>query len=309
MLRALGKHLWHLAVVLLGAVTITFIALRLSGDPLDALLSAEATEQQRQSLSQQLGLDRSLPEQYWQFVVHALRGDLGQSIVTGLPASHMVSDQLAPSLLLAAVSLLVSAVVGVGLGVVAATHRGGIVDRAVGAVASVAQAAPLFWVGLVLIIIFAVRLRWLPASGMGDARYLVLPVLTLASGNLPYVLRLTRTTMLGLLEADFVRFHRAKGLAWRTIVYRHALKNCLPPVIALLGLQAGPLLGGVVVIEYVFGRSGVGTLLISSIYSRDYPVVQAAVLVLVVAVVVANTLADLIVTVIDPRVRVGRAMS
>lgn len=197
--------------------------------------------------------------------------------------------------------------VGVGLGVLAATRRGGLIDRSVVALAALAQAAPLFWVGLILIIVFAVQLRMLPASGMGGASHLVLPVVALASGIMPYVLRLTRTTMLGVLETEFIRFQQATGLGHRSIVYRHALKNCLPPVVTLLGLQAGPLLGGVVVIETVFGRSGVGSLLIDSIYSRDYPVVQAAVLVIVVAVVLANILADLLVAVIDPRVRLGRA--
>ncbi|MFY1633012.1 ABC transporter permease [Solwaraspora sp. WMMB335] len=309
MWRFVGKQIWQLGVVLVGALTITFFALRLSGNPLDALLSAEATPEQRQMLTEQLGLDRSLPEQYWLFLVHAVQGDLGRSIITGLPASSMVAEQFGHSLLLAVLALASSAVVGVLLGVLAATNQGKLLDRVIGGIASVTQAAPLFWVGLILIIVFAVQLRWLPASGMGDARHLVLPVITLASGGLPYVLRLTRTTMLGLLEADFVRFHRAKGLSHLSIVYKHVLKNCLPPVIALLGLQAGPLLGGVVIIEYVFGRSGAGTLLISSIYSRDYPVVQAAVLVIVVAVVLTNLLADLVVATIDPRVRVGKAIS
>jgi len=134
-------------------------------------------------------------------------------------------------------------------------------------------------------------------------------VVTLALGGLPYVLRLTRTTMLDILDTEFIRFHRAKGLSGLAVEYRHALKNCLPPVVTLLGLQAGPLLGGVVVIEYVFGRSGVGSLLISSIYSRDYPVVQTAVLVIVLAVVATNVLADIAVAAIDPRVRLGKGMA
>lgn len=309
MLRFVVRQLAHLLVVLVGAVTITFVALRLSGNPLDALLSAEATEQQRQLLTEQLGLNHSILDQYWLFLVHAAQFDFGRSIITGRPATDLVGDQFGHSLLLAVLALAVSAVLGIALGVLAATYRGRLIDRVVNAISSLAQAAPLFWVGLLLIIVFAVKLRLLPASGMEGAGSLVLPVATLALGGLPYVLRLTRTTMLDILDAEFVRFHRATGLSELSIVARHALKNCLPPVVTLLGLQAGPLLGGVVVIEYVFGRSGVGALLVSSIYSRDYPVVQTAVLVIVLAVVLANVLADIAVAVIDPRVRVGKGVS
>lgn len=309
MLKFIGRQVVHLLVVMVGAVTITFVALRLSGNPLDALLSPEATDEQRAILTEQLGLDRSIAEQYWLFLVHVAEFDFGRSIITGLPAVTLVGDQFGESVLLAAVALTVSAVLGIALGVLAATYRDGPIDRVVNAISSVAQAAPLFWVGLILIIVFAVQLRWLPASGMEGVESLVLPVTTLALGGLPYVLRLTRTTMLDILDAEFVRFHRAKGLSELSIVARHALKNCLPPVVTLLGLQAGPLLGGVVVIEYVFGRAGVGTLLISSIYSRDYPVVQTAVLVIVLAVVLTNILADVAVAAIDPRVRVGKGAS
>jgi ABC-type dipeptide/oligopeptide/nickel transport system permease component len=308
-LRFIVRQVVHLLVVMVGAVTITFIALRLSGNPLDALLSPEATEEQRRILTEQLGLDRSIVEQYGLFLSHALQFDFGRSIISGRTAASLVGAQFGESMLLALLALTLSAVLGIGLGVVAATHRGGLVDRVVNAVSSVAQAAPLFWVGLILIIVFAVRLRWLPASGMEGADSLVLPVVTLALGGLPYVLRLTRTTMLDILDTEFIRFHRAKGLSGLAVEYRHALKNCLPPVVTLLGLQAGPLLGGVVVIEYVFGRSGVGSLLISSIYSRDYPVVQTAVLVIVLAVVVTNVLADIAVAAIDPRVRLGKGMA
>jgi peptide/nickel transport system permease protein len=306
-LRFLARSLLHLVVVLWGVVTITFVALRLSGNPLDALLSPEATEEQRAQLAQQLGLDQPIAAQYWHFLGQVASGDLGRSIITGTPAGQLVGDQFAQSLLLTVLSLTVSAVVGVALGVVSATRPGSLLDRCVTALAALAQAAPLFWVGLILILVFAVQLQVLPASGMGSARHLVLPVAALASGIVPYVLRLTRTTMVELLDTEFIRFHRAKGLSGASIVYRHALKNCLPPVVTLLGLQAGPLLGGVVVIETIFGRSGVGSLLIDSIYSRDYPVVQAAVLVIVVAVVLANLLADVLVAVIDPRVRLGKA--
>lgn len=309
MLRFALRSILHLTVVLFGVVTITFVALRLSGNPLDALLSPEATEEQRAMLAEQLGLDKPIVQQYLLFLRQLGTGDLGRSIITGTPAGELVADQFGHSLVLTVLSLALSAVVGIALGIFSATRPGGVLDRVVTAVAALAQAAPLFWVGLILIMVFAVQLRMLPASGMGGSEHLVLPVVALASGIMPYVLRLTRTTMIEVLDAEFIRFHRAKGLSRSSIVYRYALKNTMPPVVTLLGLQAGPLLGGVVVIETVFGRSGVGSLLINSIYSRDYPVVQAAVLVIVVAVVLANVVADLLVALIDPRVRLGRAVA
>jgi peptide/nickel transport system permease protein len=304
-LRFAGRQLVHLIVVLFGAVTITFVALRLSGNPVDALLPANATAQERQILIQQLGLNRGLADQYGHFLGQVVRGDMGNSIINGQSAIREVTGQLASSLVLAGLALAVAAVVGIALGVLSAERQGGWLDRLCRAAAAVGQAAPSFWLGLILIIVFAVRLRLFPASGMGGPRYLVLPVLTLAVAIVPYVMRLTRTTMLGVLDAEFMRFHKAKGLRPAVIIYRHGLKNCLPPVITLLGLQAGPLLGGVVIIEYVFGRSGVGSLLISSIYNRDYPVVQVAVLVIVAVVVLANVAADLAVAALDPRVRLG----
>jgi peptide/nickel transport system permease protein len=304
-LRFAGRQLVHLIVVLFGAVTITFVALRLSGNPVDALLPANATAQERQILIQQLGLNRGLADQYGHFLGQVVRGDMGNSIINGQSAIREVTGQLASSLVLAGLALAVAAVVGIALGVLSAERQGGWLDRLCRAAAAVGQAAPSFWLGLILIIVFAVRLRLFPASGMGGPRYLVLPVLTLAVAIVPYVMRLTRTTMLGVLDAEFMRFHKAKGLRPAAIIYRHGLKNCLPPVITLLGLQAGPLLGGVVIIEYVFGRSGVGSLLISSIYNRDYPVVQVAVLVIVAVVVLANVAADLAVAALDPRVRLG----
>lgn len=309
MVRFAARQVLHLVVVLVGAVTITFVALRLSGNPLDALLPPDATEQQREILTRQLGLDQSIPEQYLRFLGRVGHGDFGRSIISGLPASHLVAGQFVSSLVLAGLALAAGAVVGVALGVLTATHQGRLLDRLGSAVSALAQAAPLFWLGLILIIIFAVWLPLLPVAGMGGPSYLVLPVATLAAGIVPYVMRLTRTTMLEILDADFVRFHTAKGLRPVRIVYRHALKNCLPPVVTLLGLQAGPLLGGVVVIEYIFGRSGVGSLLVSSIYSRDYPVVQAAVLAIVLVVVLANLLADLAVAALDPRARLGAKAS
>jgi peptide/nickel transport system permease protein len=297
----------QLLVVLFGVVTITFIVLRLTGDPLAALLPPDASDQQRELLSRQLGLDQPIPAQYLVFLGQIVRGDFGRSIVSGIPATSIVLGQMPQSVTLAALAMVVASVVGVSAGVVAATNQNRWPDRLVMAAAVAGQAMPVYWLGLLLIILFAVQLGWLPASGMEGPGALVLPVATLSVALLPYVMRVTRSTMLDVLRSDFVRFHRAKGLPTLDIVARHALKNCLAPVVTLLGLQAGVLMGGVVAIEFIFGRSGMGSLLIHAIYSRDYPVVQAAVFSIALVVVGANFLADVAVAVIDPRIRLGAA--
>jgi len=307
MIRYLLLQLGQLVLVLLGVVTITFVVLRLTGDPLSTLLPPDATEQQRQLLSHQLGLDRPLAVQYLVFLGQVTHGDFGRSIVSGIPAGSIVLGQMPQSLVLAVLAMVVATVIGVTAGVLAAANQNRWPDRLVTAAAVAGQAMPVYWLGLLLIIVFAVQLGVLPASGMEGPASLVLPVATLSVALLPYVMRVTRSTMLDVLRSDFVRFHRAKGLPPISIVGRHALKNCLAPVVTLLGLQAGVLMGGVVAIEFIFGRSGMGSLLIHSIYSRDYPVVQAAVFCIALVVVLANFAADITVALIDPRIRLGAA--
>lgn len=304
MTRRLATQLGQLVVAVFGVVTITFVIIRASGNPLDTLLPLDATDQQRALLTHKLGLDQSVVVQYLRFLEHAARGDFGISIVSDVPASRLVLDQLPQSLLLAACGLAVSAVLGVLGGAAAAIHRDGWLDRLLSVVATLGQAMPVYWLGLLLVIAFAVHLGWFPATGIEGASSLVLPTAALAFVLLPSILRLTRTTMIDALRADFMRFHLAKGLR-PTTLYRHALKNSLPPVISLIGLQAGVLMGGVVAIEYVFGRPGIGGQLIHSTLSHDYPVVQAAALAIGLLVVATTLISDVLVAAIDPRIRVG----
>jgi peptide/nickel transport system permease protein len=294
----------QLCVAVFGVVTITFVIIRSSGNPLDTLLPLDATEGQRVVLSHQLGLDQSVFVQYLRYVQHGVRGDFGISIVSNVPASHLVLDQLPQSLLLAACGLAVSAVIGILGGAVAAIRRGSWSDRVLSVIATVGQATPVYWLGLVLIIVFAVQLGFFPATGIEGPKSLVLPTAALAFVLLPSILRLTRSTMIDVLHADFMRFHVAKGLPPATL-YRHALKNSLPPIISLIGLQAGVLMGGLVAIEYVFGRPGIGGQLIHSTLTRDYPVVEAAALAIGLLVVLTTLISDVLVAAVDPRIRVG----
>ena len=305
MVRYVGAQVTQLLVVVFGVLTITFVVLRITGNPVDSLLPPNATQQERQLLIRELGLDKPIPVQYATFLGQAVRGDFGHSIITEQPAEGVVLAQMPSSLILAFLAAGASTIVGVAGGTWAAIRHNRWPDRVVTIVAVAGQAMPVYWLGLILIIIFAVTLNLLPASGEEGVSSLILPVATLSVALLPYVLRVARSTMLDVLRSDFVRFHRAKGLSETSIVLRHALKNSLGPIITLLGLQAGPILVGVVAIEYVFGRSGMGSLLINSIYSRDYPVVQAAVFTIALLVVGANFAADLLVAYIDPRVRLG----
>jgi peptide/nickel transport system permease protein len=294
----------QLCVAVFRVVTITFVIIRSSGNPLDTLLPLDATEEQRALLTHKLGLDQSVVLQYLHYLQRALHGDFGISIVSNVPAARLVLDQLPQSLLLAGCGLAVSAVLGIAGGAVAAIRRGSWVDRVLSVVATIGQATPVYWLGLILIIVFAVQLGVLPATGIEGPESLVLPTAALAFVLLPSILRLTRSTMIDVLAADFMRFHAAKGLPPATL-YRHALKNSLPPIIALIGLQAGVLMGGLVAIEYVFGRPGIGGQLIHSTLSRDYPVVQAAALAIGLLVVATTLISDVLVASVDPRIRIG----
>jgi peptide/nickel transport system permease protein len=303
--RYLATQALQLLVVLFGVVTITFLVLRLTGDPLTTLLPPDASEQQRQLLRHQLGLDQPFAIQYLTFLSEASHGDFGRSITTGIPAMTLVRNQVPQSLELAALGMALAALVGVVGGSLAAVYHNRWPDRLVTTFAVAGQAMPVYWLGLILIIVFAVQLGLLPASGNEGVESLILPVISLSVVLLPYILRVTRATMLEVLRSDFIRFHRAKGLSPAGVILKHALKNSLAPVVTLLGLQAGVLMGGVVAIEFIFARPGMGSLLIHSIYSRDYPVVQAAVFTIALVVVLANFLSDLAVAWIDPRVRLG----
>jgi peptide/nickel transport system permease protein len=291
------------AIALWLVSTVVFVVMRLSGDPVPLLLPPEAPRSEIFRVRAELGLDRSLPVQYVIFLVNALRGDFGRSIHFRQPAFRVVLGYLPATFELGLSAFALALVVAVPIGVVSAMRRNSLVDQATMGLAVVGQAAPTFFIGILLILIVSLKLGLLPTSGRGDWRYLVLPALTLGAFAMASIARLTRSAVLEVLGADYIRTARAKGLAETLVVAKHTLKNAAVPIVTITGLQFGTLLGGAVVTETVFAWPGIGRLAIQSIYNRDYPIVQCTVFLSAVLFIVINFCIDLIYGLLDPRVR------
>jgi len=287
---------WLVTVVVFALLHLT------PGDPASVMLGENATPEQVQALQRSLGLDQPLVLQYARFLGRALHGDLGTSIRAQRPALEVVLERLPATLLLTAGAFSFAVLIGMPIGVISAVKRLTLWDHGSMALALLGQSMPGFWLGLVLITVFAVHLRWLPASGMGGVSHVVLPAITLGMFLIGLIIRLTRSSMLDVLGQDYVRTARAKGLAERMVVMQHALMNALIPVVTLVGLQLGLLLGGAVITETVFAWPGVGLTAVTAIHQRDYPVVQCAVLVSAVLVLSINWAVDLLYHYLDPRV-------
>ncbi|HEX7125787.1 MAG TPA: ABC transporter permease [Thermodesulfobacteriota bacterium] len=298
-----ARRLLDALPVLVGSSVLVFLLVHLSGDPALLMLSPDTPPEQVAEFRRAYGLDRPLHVQYLRFVGGAIRGDLGESIRFRRPALDLVLEALPATLELAGASLVLVVGIGVPLGVLSAARAGTAMDAAVRGLVFVGQGTPPFWLGLMLIVVFAVKLRLLPSSGRGDLAQLVLPAVTLAAYFVAAVARLTRGGLVAALRSDYVRTARAKGLAPRRVLFGHALRNVLIPVVTMIGLQTGTLLGGAVVTETIFAWPGMGRLIVDSIYRRDYPVVQAAILVTVVLFVAVNLVVDLSYRLLDPRVR------
>ncbi len=298
-------RLLQAVIVIWGISLITFSLLHMFRDPVLILLPPEATKEEVQTLRKEMGLDRPLAVQYVKFVSGMVRGDFGKSFVTQKPALGLVLERLPMTLWLAASGLLLAIIISIPLGVLAAVRRNRLEDHSASIFAVVGQAMPLFWLDIMLIIIFAVRLRLLPASGAGSFRHIILPAAGIAVSLLPILMRLTRSRMIEILSQDYIRTARAKGLKERTVLFRHALHNALIPVITILGFQFGMLLGGAVITETIFAWPGVASLVVDSIFNSDFPVVQAAVAVLALLIVLANLVTDVTVAWLDPKTRFG----
>ncbi len=298
-----GRKLVDLAITFVGVSTLVFVVLRMSGDPVSMMLPPEATAGQVAELRHQMGLDTPLWLQYLGFLSGAIRGDFGESFRYHEPSILLVWRAIGPTMLLATLSIGLAVVIAVPMGILAAQYHNTPLDKLLMALTLAGQSMPFFWLGLLLVIFFAVQLRWLPTSGAGTPQHLVLPTITLASYALARIARLTRSSMLDVLHQDYMRTARAKGLTELVVVARHALRNAAIPVLTMIGLHFGLLMGGAVVVETVFAWPGLGRLIITSIYLRDYPVVQAGVLYLALAFVLINTLLDLSYTFLDPTVR------
>jgi len=293
-------------IVIWGVSVIVFALVRLApSDPVTLMLSESATPQQIAEARHQMGFDQPIFVQYGVFVQHALQGDLGQSIYFKEPALGVVLKALPKTLLLGGVAFALSLAVAVPVGVLSALRRDSLWDYLAISVALVGQAIPPYWLGIVLILIFSVNLHLLPTSGSFGPQYVVLPAVTLAAVLMPLVTRLVRSGMLDVLHEDYLRTARAKGLPERAVILGHALRSMLIPLVTVLGLQLSALLGGAVVIEQVFGWPGVGQIAVNAISSRDYPIVQATVLVVSTAFVFMNLAVDALYAWLDPRIRVS----
>ena len=302
-LRLVRKRLVALPIPMLIVTAIVFVMVRLSGDVTDLYLPPEATEAQRIDLRQTLGLDRPLVVQYLSFLGDLLRGDFGHSLRFDQSAASLVFERLPATIELAAAGLLLTILIAIPLGLVAARNGGRIVDHLLVNISMFLQSLPSFWIGLVLITWFAVTLRWLPTSGRGGLEHLILPALTVSLFLVPEVLLLVRSAALEVLGEDYIRTAWAKGLSPRRILSRHVLANALNPVVSYLGLQVGRLLGGAVITETVFAWPGLGQLSIQAVFQRDMAVVQASVVILALMITLANLVADLVNAYFDPRIR------
>jgi peptide/nickel transport system permease protein/oligopeptide transport system permease protein len=302
-----GRRLLAVIPVLFGVTLAVFSMLFLvPGDPVKMMLAEFVTNpDQVARMRSELHLDDPILVQYGRFVGNAARGDLGTSIRSRRPVTTEIAENIGSTGQLALAAVVVAIALGVPLGVVAALGRGSWLDAGSMAVALLGVSMPSFWLGLLLIVVFSLHLGWLPATGGGDLAHLILPAITLGAIASAIIARLTRSSMLEVLGQDYVRTARAKGLAWWGVVVRHALKNALIPVITIFGLQFGNLLAGAVIVETVFSRPGLGRVIVGAILSKDFPLVQGAVLFVASAYVVINALVDIAYGLVDPRIRVG----
>lgn len=290
-------------IVIIGVSIVVFVISRLGGDPVSLLVPPDVQAAERAALRAQLGLDAPIYVQYFRFLGRAVRGDFGKSILARVPAMGLVLDRLPATIQLALFALAFAALVGIPLGVISALKHNTVVDYLGMAFTLLGQSLPSFWLGILFIMVLGLRFRILPISGRGTFLHMVMPGVTLGSGMVAAFARLTRTSMLEVLGADYVRTARAKGLGAWAVTLRHQLRNALIPVVTVIGMSFTGLLSGAVVTEQIFAWPGIGRLAINSIYQRDFPVIQADVLFVSVVVVAMNFVVDILYTLIDPRIR------
>jgi len=305
MRRYLVRQLVQLVVVVVGISILAFSILHVIGDPVTLLLPQNAGKEEYVRYKHLLGLDQPVWIQYWKFASRAVRGDFGKSWYGNTPAFPLVMERMPPTIYLTLSGLAVALLIAIPLGVVAALKRHSVVDTLCTMLAVAGQAMPIFWLGIMLIIVFAVRLKFLPASGYGTWQNFVLPAFCLGAFLAPLTMRLVRSGLIEVMNMEFIKTARAKGMGERTVVIKHAFRNACIPVVTVLGLQFGQLLGGAIITETVFAWPGVATLTVDSIRNQDFPVVQCAVVLLALIIVIVNTAVDILVGLIDPRIRTG----
>jgi peptide/nickel transport system permease protein len=305
MKRYVLRQLVQLVVVIIGISLLSFGILYVLGDPVLLLLPQNAGKEEYERYHRLLGLDQPLYVQYWKFASKAVQGDFGKSWYADTPAFRLVLERMPPTIYLTSAGLLMALLIALPLGILAALKRHSLVDNLCTMVAVAGQAMPLFWLGIMLIIIFAVRLKALPASGYGTWQHFLMPAFCLGAFLAPITMRLVRSGVVEVMNMEFIKTARAKGVGERMVVIKHAFRNACIPVITVLGLQFGQLLGGAIITETVFAWPGVATLTVESIRNQDFPVVQCAVVLLALLIVSINFVVDMIVALIDPRIRVG----
>ena len=297
------RRLWQSLLVIFGVSVVVFLILHLTGDPAALMLPPDATAEDIAKFRHDMGFDDPVAVQYVRFLKGAVRGDFGQSIRHGEPAMGLVVERLPATFELAGAGLVIALALAIPAGIVSAVRRNTSIDYISTVVALLGQAMPTFWLGIMLILVFSVRLNWLPSSGRGDVEHLILPAITLGLFTTARITRLTRSGMLEVLGQDYIRTARAKGMGEPPVVWKHALKNAAIPIVTIVGIELGTLLGGSVITETIFAWPGVGRLSVQAIFNRDYPVVQSAVFLLASTFVIVNFLVVVVYTYLDPRIR------
>ncbi len=298
------RRAWQSLTILLGVSIVVFGLMHLSGDPIRLLAPIDTTAEELEAIRKLHGLDRPVPVQYWNFLTGVLRGDFGKSLRSGENALHLALERVPATARLAFTALLLSLIIALPFGVLAAVKRNTWIDRTVMGAALIGQSMPVFWLGILLILVFAVNLGVLPATGTRAGwRSLILPGITLGMFNMARTARLLRSELLEILQAEYIMTARAKGMSARVVLWRHAFRNAVIPLVTLIGLDLGALLAGSVITETIFAWPGIGRLAVNAIYGRDYPVVQATVLVVASIYVMINFLVDLSYAFLNPRVR------
>jgi len=294
--------------VLLGVIIITFVLMYIiPGDPVVSMVGERYSEETVQRLRQELHLDDPLPLQFLRYVGNVLQGNFGNSFITGEPVAALIIEKFPNTMMLAISAMFFAILIGLTAGIMSSVHPGSFMDRGIMVLALAGISAPVFWVGLILVLVVGVMLQWLPPTGFGGIEYLILPALTLGLRSAAYLARLTRATMLDVLSHDYIRTARSKGLPEWKVFIKHAFPNTLIPVITIIGTDFGSYLSGAVLTESIFGWPGIGRLALEAIMKRDFPVIQGTVLFMAIMFVLMNVLVDLLYGVVDPRIRLERS--
>lgn len=304
MLKYIGKRIIMMIPVLLGVITLIFLILHFSpGDPARMQLGEAATEEAVQALRKELGLDQPVFLQFVRYLGGLLKGDFGTSYTTRTPVVETILSRYPATLTLAGLSVLIMVVVGIPIGIISATRQYSLLDRVSTGVALLGVSMPTFWIGMLLVMFFSLRLGWLPVSGFYGPKYWILPAFSIGINSAAIIMRMTRSSMLEVIRSDYIRTARAKGQSERRVVMHHALKNALVPIITVIGVQLGIQLGGAMVTEAVFSIPGLGSYMLDAIKMRDYPVVQGGIIFIAITFSFINLLVDVAYSFIDPRIR------